>query len=98
VAHTYNPKYSGGSDQEDPGSKAARENSSQDPISKNSSQKYGRVTQGESPEFKLQYSKKKKKTRADPYCLTKSLPLTSYTTCLSHSSYLLIYLSINPSF
>jgi hypothetical protein len=34
VAHTYNPSYSGVSDQEDHGSKPARENSSGDPISK----------------------------------------------------------------
>jgi hypothetical protein len=33
VAHTYNPGYSGGRDQEDHGLKPARANSSQDPIS-----------------------------------------------------------------
>jgi hypothetical protein len=32
VAHTYNPRYSGGSDQEDQGSKPAQANSSQVPI------------------------------------------------------------------
>jgi hypothetical protein len=39
VAHTCNPNYSGGRDQEDRGSKPAQANSSQDPISKNLSQK-----------------------------------------------------------
>jgi hypothetical protein len=42
--------------------KPAQENSSQDPISKNSSQKRaGGVAQGVGPEFKPQYQKKKKK-------------------------------------
>jgi hypothetical protein len=39
VAHTCNPSYSGGRDQEDHGSKPAWVNSSQDPILKNPSQK-----------------------------------------------------------
>jgi hypothetical protein len=39
VAHTYNPNYSGGRDPEYHGSKPAQENSLQDPISKNLSQK-----------------------------------------------------------
>jgi hypothetical protein len=34
VAHTYNPSYSGGRDQEDRSSKPVWANSSQDPISK----------------------------------------------------------------
>jgi hypothetical protein len=34
MAHTYNPSYSGGRDQEDRGLKAAWANSSGDPISK----------------------------------------------------------------
>jgi hypothetical protein len=34
MAHTYNPSFSGGRDQEDCGSKPAMENSMQDPISK----------------------------------------------------------------
>jgi hypothetical protein len=34
VAHTCNPSYSGGRDQEDHSSKPAQANSSQDPISK----------------------------------------------------------------
>jgi hypothetical protein len=34
VAQTYNPSYSGGRDQEDPGSKPARAKSLQDPTSK----------------------------------------------------------------
>jgi hypothetical protein len=44
--------------------KPAQENSSQDPISKNSSQKRaGGVAQGVGPEFKPQYQKKKKKKK-----------------------------------
>jgi hypothetical protein len=39
VAHTHNPSYSGGRDQEDHGSKPAQANTLQDPISKNPSQK-----------------------------------------------------------
>jgi hypothetical protein len=35
VAHTYNPNYIGGRDQEDHSSKPAQANSSQDPFSKN---------------------------------------------------------------
>jgi hypothetical protein len=42
VAHTCNPSYSGGRDQEDHGSKPARANSSQAPL-KNRSQKIGLV-------------------------------------------------------
>jgi hypothetical protein len=56
-----NPSYSGGRDQ-DCGLKPAWANSLQDPISKNPSQKLvGGVAQSESPEFKPQYCKKKKK-------------------------------------
>jgi hypothetical protein len=48
VAHTYNPSYSGGRDQEDHSSKPAQANSSQDPISK----KGGRgVAQGIGAEY-----------------------------------------------
>jgi hypothetical protein len=39
MAHTYNPSYSGGRDQEDGGLKPAQANSSQDPVSKKPSQK-----------------------------------------------------------
>jgi hypothetical protein len=53
VAHDCNPSSSGDRDQEDPGSKPAWANISQDPIFKNSSQKRaGGVVQGVSPEFK----------------------------------------------
>jgi hypothetical protein len=46
VAHTCNPSYSGGRDQEDQGSKPAWANSLQDPILKNPTQKRaGGVTQ-----------------------------------------------------
>jgi hypothetical protein len=59
VTHACNPSYSGSRDQEDHGSKPAQVNGSQDPILKNSSQKYraGGVTQGVGPEFKTQYHK-----------------------------------------
>jgi hypothetical protein len=39
MAHTCNPSYSGGSDQENRGSKPVQTNSSQDPVSKNLTQK-----------------------------------------------------------
>jgi hypothetical protein len=51
VAHTCNPSYSGGRDQEDHGSKPAWVNSFQDPISKKDFTKRA--------EFKPQYSKNK---------------------------------------
>jgi hypothetical protein len=43
VAHTCNPSFSGGRDQEDQGSKSALENSSQDPILKKAHHKKGLV-------------------------------------------------------
>jgi hypothetical protein len=43
VAHSCNPSYSGGKDQEDCGSKPAQANSSQDPISKKPFTKKGLV-------------------------------------------------------
>jgi hypothetical protein len=57
VAHSYNPCYSGGRDQEDHGLKPAKVNSSQDPISKKiqHKKKAGGVAQGIGPEFKSQY-------------------------------------------
>jgi hypothetical protein len=39
MAHTYNPGYSGCTEQEDHGSKPAQANSSRDPISKNPTHK-----------------------------------------------------------
>jgi hypothetical protein len=62
VAHACNPSYSGGRNQEDHSSKPAWGNSSQDPISKNPITKNwgGGVAQGESPELKPQYHKKRK--------------------------------------
>jgi hypothetical protein len=63
-AHTCNPSYSRGRDQEDHGSKLAGANSSQDPIlQKPFTKRAGGVVQGEGPEFKPQYHKKKKKDR-----------------------------------
>jgi hypothetical protein len=63
VAHTCNPSYSGGRDQQDRGSKPAQSNSSTRPYhKKNPSQKRaGRVAQGVGLEFKAQYCKKKDK-------------------------------------
>jgi hypothetical protein len=60
VAHTYNPSYSEGRDQEDLGLKPAQANSSQDPSLKTPIIKKGWWS-GSSvgPEFKLQYYKKK---------------------------------------
>jgi hypothetical protein len=62
VAHTCNPSYSGGRDQEDLGSKPAQANSPWDPISKKkkkSQKRTGGVAQGIGPDFKSQYWKKK---------------------------------------
>jgi hypothetical protein len=62
VAHTCNPSYSGGRDQEDHSSKPAWKNTSQDPILKIPiTKRAGGVAQGEGHEFKPHYSKKKKK-------------------------------------
>jgi hypothetical protein len=59
VAHTCNPSYSGGRDQEDGGSAQAK--SSRDTISKNPSQKTaGRIAQGVGPEFKPSTKKQNK--------------------------------------
>jgi hypothetical protein len=64
VAHAYNPRYSGGRDQEDRGLKPAWANSLQAPILKIPIMKRaGRVAQGEGLEFRPQYHKKKKKRK-----------------------------------
>jgi hypothetical protein len=61
VAHASNPSYSGGRNQDDHDLKA-QANSSREPILKISIKKRaGGVAQGEGPEFKPQYHKKKKK-------------------------------------
>jgi hypothetical protein len=62
VAYTCNPSYLGGRDQENHSSKPAQANSLCDPILKNLITKNwaGRVAQGEGPEFKPQYCKRKK--------------------------------------
>jgi hypothetical protein len=61
VAHTCNPSYTGGRDQEDQDSKPVHAKISQDLISKNPSKEMaGGVAQGVGPEFKPQYSIKKK--------------------------------------
>jgi hypothetical protein len=68
VAHTCNPSYSRGRDQEDGDSKPAWAKSSQDPISKkpfthththtHTHTKTGGIAQGVGPKFKLRYCKK----------------------------------------
>jgi hypothetical protein len=65
VAHACNPSYSGGREQEGHDLKPALANSSarpylEKPYHKN---RTGGVAQGEGPEFKTQYCKKKKKTK-----------------------------------
>jgi hypothetical protein len=61
VAHACNPSDSEGRDLENHSSKPTQANSSEiDPISKNPSQKRAEgVAQGEGPEFKPQYHKKR---------------------------------------
>jgi hypothetical protein len=63
VAHTYNPSYTGGRDQEDHGSKPAWAKLFVRPYlkKKHSQKRTGGVTQGVGLEFKPQYHKKKKK-------------------------------------
>jgi hypothetical protein len=61
MAHACNPSYSGSKDKEDCGLKPAQANSSEDTITrkKNHKNRAGRVAQGEGPEFKIQYLKRK---------------------------------------
>jgi hypothetical protein len=62
VAHTCNPSYSGGRDQEDHGSKPAQANSSQDPVLKiPNTKRAGGVAQGLGLEFKPHYYKIKQR-------------------------------------
>jgi hypothetical protein len=63
VAHACNPSYSGGRDQEDHGLKPTRANSSARPYLKKlfTKNRTSGMAVGEGPEFKPQYSKKKKK-------------------------------------
>jgi hypothetical protein len=66
VAHTYNPSYSGGRDQEDrvqsqPGQVVLETLSQKNPSQK----RVGRVAQGVGLEFKPQNQKKKKKSLAE---------------------------------
>jgi hypothetical protein len=68
VAHACNPSYPGGGDQEDHSSKPTQGNSSQTLSQKTKQQQKtlsqkncaGGVAEGEGPEFKPQYQKKKK--------------------------------------
>jgi hypothetical protein len=56
MAHTCNPVYSGGRDQEDPGLKPARGKKFMRPYLKNTQHKKAcGVAQGEGPDFKPQY-------------------------------------------
>jgi hypothetical protein len=63
MAHTYNPSYSGGRNQEDHSSKSPQANSLQDPISKKypPQKRAGGVAQGEGPEFKPHYQTQKRR-------------------------------------
>jgi hypothetical protein len=70
VAHTCNPSYSGGRDQEDHGSKPALANSLRDPISKKpitKKKKAIRMAQCGGPEFRSQYQKKKQNPKLNSY-------------------------------
>jgi hypothetical protein len=61
VAHTCNPSYSRGRDQEDHGRKPARANSSQDPISKKPfTKRADGMAQDVGPEFKPSTTEKRK--------------------------------------
>jgi hypothetical protein len=60
VAHTCNPSYSGGRDQEDHSLKPTQGNHLRDPISKIPNTKRA---QGVGPEFKPQYCKKKERKK-----------------------------------
>jgi hypothetical protein len=71
VAHTCNPNYSGGRDQEDLGSKPAQADTLQDPISKIP---ITERAQGEGPEFKSQYHTHKDGTPSSP-ALSPPLPV-----------------------
>jgi hypothetical protein len=67
VTHTYNPSFSGGSDQEDrdlkPAGKIGHETLSwKTPSLPTPTQMAGGVTQGVGPEFKSQYHKTKQKS------------------------------------
>jgi hypothetical protein len=66
VAHACNPSYTGGTDQEDQSLKPAQTRpyltkKKKKLHKKKRKNRAGGVVQGESPEFKLQYCKKKKK-------------------------------------
>jgi hypothetical protein len=65
VAHTYNPSYAGGRDQEDHGSKSAQANTLRDPILKIpiTRKMDDGVPQSVGPVFKPQYCQKKKKKK-----------------------------------
>jgi hypothetical protein len=64
VAHTCNPSYSGGRDQEDHSLTQAQANSSRDPISKiPNTKRAGGVAQDVGPKFKPQYCKRKKREK-----------------------------------
>jgi hypothetical protein len=82
VAHSCNPSYSGGRDQEDCSSKPAQGNSSWDPISKNLLTKNwaGGVAQSESPEFNPQYWKKEIKNKT-----TTKLLMSQSSGCLTNA-------------
>jgi hypothetical protein len=65
VAHSCNPSYSGGRDQEDHGSKPTQANCQPDPISKKTLHKKraSGVALGVGPKFKPQYCQKQNKNK-----------------------------------
>jgi hypothetical protein len=91
VAHTCNPSYSGGRDQEDWSSKPAQANSFRDLILKKPfTKRAGGVAQGVGPKFKPQYWKKKKSLSNLPLS-TRPAPAIQYplfTTWQLHWFYL----------
>jgi hypothetical protein len=82
VAHTCNPSYSGGRDQEDRSSKPGQPNSSQDPISKIlNTKRAGGVAHGMGPVFKPWYHKKKKKKKKRSWRFLATLTRAVMVNC-----------------
>jgi hypothetical protein len=85
VAHSYNPSYSGGRDQEDHHSKPTRANSSQDPISKKTFTRKGLV---KCLKVKVLSSNPKKETKKQTKKLFSFLDVGEYG-CLVHDRILI---------
>jgi hypothetical protein len=85
VAHSYNPNYSGGRNQENHSLKPAWANSLQDLISKKPFTKNDcEVAQNVGPEFKPQSSKKKKQEPKDSVTILKHRQSTQFR-CIDES-------------